>query len=103
LVVLDHGSTNVSERRHQANLKYCDGLVVVYGENGVEWAEELAQEARLTAHEQGRPSGVGVLPATRARSDFGLESDLVVMLEQSEAGVIEHLEEFLAMLSRHER
>ena len=100
LVVLDHGSDGIIERRHQANLKYCDGVVVVYGENGVEWAEELAQEARLAAREQGRPSGVGVLPATRGRSDFGLVSDLVVLLEQSEAGAIDRLDEFLAMLAR---
>lgn len=99
LVVLDHGVGKVSERRHQTNLKFCDGLVVVYGDGGVEWAEEVAQEARLAAREQGRPAGVGVLAAAKG-SEFGLVSDLVVLLEQSEAGAIERLDDFLAMLSR---
>ena len=99
LVVLDHGRAEVSERRHQTNLKFCDGLVVVYGEGGVEWAEEVAQEARLAAREQGRPAGVGILAATKG-SEFGLVSDLVVLLEQSEAGAIDRLDDFLAMLSR---
>ena len=49
--------------------------------------------------EQGRPAGVGVLAATKG-SEFGLVSDLVVLLEQSEAGAIERLDDFLAMLSR---
>lgn len=100
LVVLDHGRGEVSERRHQTNLKFCDGVVVVYGEEGVDWAEEVAQEARLAAREQGRPAGVGILPATSRSSDFGLVSDLVVLLEQSEAGAINRLDDFLAMLSR---
>ena len=72
---------------------------MVYGEGGVEWAEEVAQEARLAAREQGRPAGVGILAATKG-SEFGLVSDLVVLLEQSEAGAIERLDDFLAMLSR---
>jgi hypothetical protein len=100
LVVLDHGRGGVSERRHQTNLKFCDGVVVVYGDEGVDWAEEVAQEARLAAREQGRPAGVGVLPATSSASDLGLVIDLVVLLEKSEAGAINRLDDFLAMLSR---
>ena len=59
----------------------------------------MAQEARLAARDQGRPAGVGVLPVVKG-TEFGLVSDFVVLLEQSDAGAIERLDDFLAMLAR---
>ena len=99
LVVLDHGLDKVSERRHQTNLEFCDGLVVVYGDGGVEWAEEVAQEARLAARERAGPAGAAALAATKG-SEFGLVSDLVVLLEPSRSGRHRAARRSCAVLSR---
>jgi hypothetical protein len=98
LAVLDHGSSRPIEARHETNLRYCDGMVVVYNSEGLDWAESVAHQARMSSRDQGRPKGIGVLAAPGSDSDFGLESELVVRLEQQPNGAIAGLDEFLSRL-----
>ena len=101
LAVLDHNSNRPIERRHETNLRYCDGMVVMYGGESVDWAESVAHQARMAARDQGRPKGVGVIAAPGGDPDFGLVSDFVVMLEQNDSGAIAGLDEFLSRLKEN--
>jgi hypothetical protein len=99
LTLLHHDSAPSVTKRHETNLRYCDGMVVVYGSDGVDWAESLAQEARIAAHQQGRPASIGVLPGASDAPEFGMVSDFIVLLEPSGAGGFKHLDDFLSMLA----
>lgn len=97
---LDHGVAAADlAQRHETNLRYCDGLVVVYGHEGVGWAEGIALDARSRAHERNRPKKLGVLSGSAdPADDFGIVDELVVTIRRSAANGFDGLDDFLAAI-----
>ena len=74
---LDHASQggDVLER-HQANLRFCDGFVVLYGHEAIPWAEHVALEAWMLSRERRRPRRLGMIAEDdEAGAHFGLVDD----------------------------
>ena len=97
---LDHGATGADvEKRHEANLRFCDGLVVLYGHEGVSWAETVALQARLNARQSHHPRKLGVFGEDpEAERQFGLIDDLMIPIRKTGAGEFEGAEDFLVSI-----
>jgi hypothetical protein len=96
---LDHGTAGVDvQQRHEANLKFCDGLLVLYGRVDLCWAEYITNEARLLARERHRPKKLGVLNEDPQPQEFGLIDDLVMAVRIEGPNQCEGLDTFLAAI-----
>jgi hypothetical protein len=96
VAILDHGSGNADlQQRHEANLRYCDGLVVYYGREGTGWAESLTLESRMLVRERQRPKKLGVVPETETAEDFGIIDDDVIPIRVRQPDQFEGLDTFL--------
>jgi hypothetical protein len=93
---LDHGGTDDVQKRHETNLRFCDGMVIAYGRDGLNWAESLSQEAWILARQQHRPKRLGVFSA--AGGEFGFIDEFVLPLRQNPLGSIDGIDQFVASL-----
>ena len=83
---LDPGAANPDlSQRHEANLRYCDGLVVYYGPEGTGWAEALTLESRMLVRERHRPKKLSVVPEAGSGEDFGIIDDDVIPIRMPPA------------------
>lgn len=95
VAILDHGAANPDlQQRHEANLRYCDGLVVYYGREGAGWAESLTLESRMLLRERRRPRKLGVVPEGDS-DDFGIMDDDVIPIRMRQPDEFEGLDAFL--------
>ena len=93
---LDHGAANPDlSQRHEANLRYCDGLVVYYGPEGTGWAESLTLESRMLVRERHRPKKLGVVLEAGGGEDFGIIDDDVIPIRMRQPDEFEGLDDFL--------
>jgi hypothetical protein len=97
---LDHsGDPQTVGKRHEANLRFCDAAVVVYGCEGLDWAEYVAQEGWSLSRQKNRPKRVALLNVCETGTrPFGFQDDLILPLAGTPTGNIEGLPEFLASI-----
>jgi hypothetical protein len=96
---LDHSKSEDLQKRHETNLRYCDGMVIAYGSDGLNWAEGLGQEAFILARQMHRPKRLGVFSASAARdADFGFVDEFVLPLRRNPLGSIDGIDQFIASL-----
>jgi hypothetical protein len=99
VTLLDHDKAEQLQRRHEANLRFCDGLMVLYGSNELPWAEYITQEAWMIAQQNRRPKKLGVVSQVPADDRFGFLDDLVVTMRLAPSGQVIGLEEFVRTLT----
>jgi hypothetical protein len=98
--VLNHSGDSCEVRkRHKTWLRYCDGLVIVYGLAPEAWAEEVAMEARDIAQRRGRPKKLAVVEAPPpGKRQFNLQTKSLVLIDYQNGKQLQGADPFLAAL-----
>ncbi len=98
VTVLNHAEDTRVKKLHPSFLRLSDGMVIVYGPETREWAEELAFEADYQARSrQNHLRRLGILPSVRC--PFGVRSSRFVNLNMNPDGSVLGVEQFLQGLS----